>query len=175
MFSTTNLFISVATTLIMIQTIRVKREELSAVIQFLTKHISEPLFRGLSEKAQREYQEEGKLIPKSGSVSVGEGVFFSSSLQNALYFAKGILLNSSRKQLDAEGQVVDTRIPEYDSEIRARLNQKLGKGNYSGWKLWEEIQKQDTITYEGGARENYVYTRRLPVEKSELIAEIKFI
>ncbi|MEK6969085.1 MAG: hypothetical protein AABW48_01525 [Nanoarchaeota archaeon] len=159
----------------MIQLIEAKRADLPVIIQALIKPISEPLFRGLSEKAQQEYLREQQLLPKEGSLSVGRGVFFTSDLHYALSFARERLLVSSKKLLDAQSRCIDTRISGYEQEIKSRLDQQKGAGNYSGFELWAEIQKQDTITFEGGPAEHFVYARRMPVNKEELIAEIVII
>ncbi|MFH1636898.1 MAG: hypothetical protein ABIB71_00565 [Candidatus Woesearchaeota archaeon] len=158
-----------------LQRISVRKKDLEKVVQEIISRVKGPLFRGLGQKAQKDYESKGVLMPYCGSLGVGEGVFFTSDLCYALSFMKGILVISSREKLDGQGKAIDTREKAYETEAREKLDMELGAGNYDGWRLWGEIQKSDTITYEGGPQDSYVYSRREPVTKGELLAEIRIL
>ena len=145
--------------------ISVKRDEIKKSIVEIVKNIKEPLYRGLGEIAEKDYLKRGKLILYEGNMSVGRGVFFSNDIGYALKFAKNYLLITSREIIDPENKVIDTRIKGYDEKIREKL------GEISGWGLWQEIQKYDTITVESNS--GYVYTCREEMDSDKLIYEIK--
>lgn len=151
--------------------ITAEKDELAAILADLGAE--DMLYRGLSEKSEEEYRETGILLPHDGNMSVGCGVFFTDSLGYALGFAKKTLLITSRRRLDPEQKAIDTRIEGYAGKARASLDVRSGRGNYTCWDLWAEIQRDDTITDEGGS--GYVYTRRTAVSKDELIAEINIM
>ena len=74
--------------------------------------------------------------------------------------------------LDPEGRAIDTRVAGYDAEAKRTLDQRYGAGQYTGWQLWDEIQKQDTIVHANTAQNSYIYTSRLTIRHEELISQI---
>ena len=139
-------------------------------IQELTEEIEEPLYRAIWTS---DYSNTKNLEPQSGSYSVGKGGFFTNNPQYAKSFLGHTLLITSRQKMDPENNAIDTRGNGYDRKIRAELDQRLGTKNYNGFTLWDEITKHDTITYEGGSKNTYVYSKRMPVTQDELIAVIR--
>jgi hypothetical protein len=106
-------------------------------------------------------------------MSVGTGVFFTNDPQYAIGFLKEVMLVTARATLDPKKQAIDTRITGYDQKIRQQLDRRLGPGRYDCWRLWAEIQKNDTLTSDTDDKTKYVYTRRAPVEAHEILAEIR--
>lgn len=159
----------------MIPTIEATREDVPKVLQWLVSDLEEPLYRGLGEQAEEEYKQTKRLAPKNGSLSVGKGVFFTNNAGYAVNFAKNTLLVTSKRILDPEDRAVDTRKRGYDAQFRIMLNNELGIGNYDGYVLWDEICKHDTIIREGGADDEYIFTRRRPVQEEEIIAEVRLL
>jgi len=151
------------------------KEELPTAVQKIAGRLDEPLYRGLGEMAERDYRKEGVLKPYEGSMSVGKGIFFSNNPKVAADYTRKTVIVTSREILDPARKAIDTRKKGYEDEARRRLNQLLGEGKYTDWQLWEEIQKEDTITSQGEAEEEikaYVYTRRRQVIQEEIVAEI---
>ncbi len=151
-------------------TITCTEQQLKEKILELLDGVSEPLYRGLSEQAQRDYQREGKLLPYDGALAVGKGVCFSSDLEKALSYRRGNLIITSREKLDPQKQVVDTRQAGYDKKAEQRLRQQ--KNSFTGYELWEEVLRDDTITRIMPEATDYVFVKRTPVTVEEIIAEI---
>lgn len=152
-----------------------KQEDLAEMIKNLVLNVREPLYRGLGHLATQDYQREGLLLCYDGELAVGSGVFFTNRWEEAFYFAKsGLMVVSSRDLLDSRGEVIDERVNGYDLVAKNKLDLELGVGNYNGYRLWAEIQKKDTITRSSLNGDTYTYTKRKPVTKEELIAEIMF-
>jgi hypothetical protein len=145
--------------------VRANKQQLRETLANLTMGIQEPLYRGLGSEAQIEYEKTGELTPKSG-------VFFTNDAGFAQNFAKQIILLTTKEGLDPKNSAVDTRKEGYEGPFKKRLDQEHGKNNYDCWTLWSEVQKHDTITYEGGPETRYVFTKRTPVTKDKILAEI---
>ncbi len=154
-------------------TITCTESELKEKISPLLAEISEPLYRGLSEKAQQDYLRENVLLPYESSLAVGRGVCFSNDLEKALSYRRGKLIITSRDKLDPQRQVVDTRIHGYDQRAEQRLRQR--KDKFTGYELWEEVLQEDTITKISPNADDYVFVRRTPVTVDEIIAEIEIV
>ncbi len=154
-------------------TITCTEQQLKEKISELLAGIAEPLYRGLSEQAQRDYLREGVLLPYEGSLAVGKGVCFSNDLEKALSYRRGKLIITSRDKLDPQRQAVDTRLPGYDQRAEQRLLQK--KKSFTGYELWEEVLQEDTITTISPQAADYVFVRRTPVTVDEIIAEIEIV
>lgn len=150
----------------------ITEQELEEMLKEIAGQGDELLYRGLGYEAEAEYRTGKDLEPRWGSISVGKGIFFTNSLDYAISFAKNIILITTRKTLDSEGKAIDTRQKGHEKEAEEKLDRELGKGNYTDYRLWEEIQKSDTITYEGGPEQNYVYTKRGSLAREKIIAEI---
>ena len=157
----------------MIRVIHTTRDNLRKAITSASQGIQEPLYRCLGRATQEEYEKEHKLLPRDGCMSVGTGVFFTNDPNYAIGFLKEVMLVTARTALDPEQRAIDTRITGYDQRIRQQLDRTLGPGNYNGWRLWAEIQKNDTLTSDSDDKSKYVYTRRAPVEAHEILAEIR--
>lgn len=136
---------------------------------------TELLFRGLSRKAQEDYKNTKILKPQHGSLSVGTGVFFSNRLETALSFSEGTLIITTRELLDPTNKALDTRIKGYDQKAIQKLTKLKGEGNFTGYDIWEEIQQNDTITYEGGPQNSYVYTARKPIKENQILTELSLL
>ncbi len=154
-------------------TLTCTEQQLKEKISELLAGIAEPLYRGLSEQAQRDYLQQGVLLPYEGSLAVGRGVCFSNDLQKALAYRRGKLIITSRDKLDPQRQAVDTRMPGYDQRAEQRIRQR--KEKFTGYELWEEVLRDDTITTISPQADNYVFVRRAPVTVDEIIAEIEIV
>ncbi|MBW3015794.1 hypothetical protein KY330_05195 [Candidatus Woesearchaeota archaeon] len=152
------------------ETVKAQKENLKKIVEELVKGLKEPLYRGLGSQAESDYRKEGRLKPYSGSISVGKGVFLTNNLDMALSFMDKTLVVTTREKLDPEKKAVDTRKPGYDKKAREKLGEKA-----SGLEVWEEIQKEDTITFEGGPADSYVYTARKPLTKDQLLLEVAVV
>jgi len=152
-------------------TLSCTEQQLKEKISELLHGIAEPLYRGLSEQAQRDYLKEGVLLPYEGSLAVGRGVCFSNELEKALSYRRGKLIITSREKLDPQRQVVDTRLPGYDRKAEQRLRER--KPTFTGYELWEEVLQDDTITKLLPDSLDYVFVKRQPVIPEEIIAEIE--
>jgi len=159
----------------MVKCFNVRRGELQKTIDGVLKDAKEPLYRCLGKQAKEDYEQKGALQPYDGSMSVGCGVFFTNNLDYALGFLDEMLVVTDRKMIDPDECAIDTRMKGYYEPIEDRLRQTLGEGNYNGWTIEEEVQKNDTIRYEGGSRDAYVFSKREPVPKDKLLAEIRII
>jgi hypothetical protein len=142
------------------------RERMPQIFDSL--NLFQPLYRGLHGKTQSTFTTDGLLHPQSGSLSVGTGVFFTNRLEYAMEFMDDILVVSSQKNLDPENKVIDTRVSGYDIPFKIQLERT--HGTYTGFQLWDEIMKKDTITYEGGPPGTFVFTHRKSLTKKSLIA-----
>ncbi len=151
-------------------TITCTEQQLKEKISLLLDGVSEPLYRGLSEQAQRDYQREGVLLPYDGALAVGKGVCFSSDLEKALSYRKGKLIVTSREKLDPKRQAVDTRQAGYDQRAEQRLRQR--KESFTAYELWDEVLQDDIITRIMPGAPDYVFVKRTPVTQDEIIAEI---
>ncbi len=60
--------------------------------------------------------------------------------------------------------VVDTAKPGYDAPARERLDRELGPGNYDGYRLWAEVQREDTLLRDGPTRRTYIARRTITDE-----------
>jgi hypothetical protein len=155
------------------QQLEVRREDLTEVVQQLTKNVEEPLLRAFSSQAQQEYEAEGKMKPHDGSLSVGCGVFFGSDLEYVKGFLRKMLIVTSQELLDPEQKAIDTRVKGYYQPLRDKLDQQLGEGNYDAFRILEECHKHDTITKESPL--GYVFTKRGEVGQNEILAEIRIV
>lgn len=156
--------------------IQCTREELATKLGGLVTQKNELLYRGLGEKAERDYRQKGYLLPYEGCLAVGKGVFFTNDLGTALTYAEtGIIIVTAREQLDPSTQVVDTRLAGHDLKARERLEARIGCGKYDGYALWDEVLKEDTITSDYPHPDKYIYTRRRAVQPEEIIAEVRVI
>jgi hypothetical protein len=159
----------------MVQKLRAKREELEKILGEILPGVKEPLYRCLGSKAQTDYEQQGTLLPYEGSMSVGCGVFFTNNLDYALGFLDEMLLVTDRTRIDPDQRAIDTRQKGYYAPIEERIRANLGEGNYNGWTIEEEVQKSDTISYEGGPKDAYVFSKRGQVKSDKLLAEIRVI
>jgi hypothetical protein len=151
------------------------RDQLATLLVEASQDLKEPIFRGLDHEACEEYKKEGQLNPKSGNFSVGTGVFFTNNPVYAQGFAKTMLVITTRATLDPQKKAIDTRIEGYDTSFRHKLDEERGGNSYDAWTLWEEIQKHDTITYEGGPQSSYVFTKRTPVTRERILVEVTIL
>ncbi|MBI2103168.1 hypothetical protein HYT55_04970 [Candidatus Woesearchaeota archaeon] len=154
-------------------TITCTEQQLRGKLFDLLDGVSEPLYRGLSERARRDYHREGVLIPYEGALAVGRGICFSNDLETALSYCKGKLIITSREKLDPKRQAVDTRQAGYVQRAEQRLRQR--KKKCDGYELWEEVLREDTITQITPNATDYVFVRRTPVTVDEIIAEIEIL
>lgn len=152
------------------KTIYTKREGLEETLDRLGENLSEPVYRALHGKSQEEYLRTSVMSPKPGSLSVGEGVFFTNSTKYAVSFEGNIVVIADLRKFREKSKVVDTRVCGYEREYEERLRQE--KPGFNGYDLWFEIQKDDTITIETENKSEFVYSRRKPVAKDELEYEI---
>ncbi|MBW2967230.1 hypothetical protein KY362_01965 [Candidatus Woesearchaeota archaeon] len=148
------------------------KEELLKELRRITEDVAEPLYRGLGKEAEKDWQEEGIMKPKCGSMSVGTGVFFTNKPEYATDCAGGVMVVTARNLLDPDRTAVDTRVKGYSEPFRERLAEK---GEYDGWAVEAEVQKHDTITRETMDEQMYVYTKREQVGKDKVLAEIRII
>ena len=154
-------------------TITCSKELAQTKIADFVKNIPETLYRGLGSLAAQDYQKQGQLLPYDGNLAVGKGVCFSSRLEEALGYSKGTLIITTREKLDPQKQAVDTRLANHDIPARNRLEQK--KISFSGYDLWEEIQKEDTILANKPEQSDYIFVKRTAVTQQEIIAEVLII
>jgi hypothetical protein len=159
----------------MVKQIQATMEELPKVLGEILPQAKEPLYRCLGKNAQNDYEKNGILTPYDGSMSVGCGVFFTNNLDYALGFLDDLLLVTDRTRIDPDQRAIDTRQKGYYAPIEEKLKATLGEGNYNGWTIEEEVQRNDTISYEGGPEGAYVFSKREPVGREKLLAEITII
>lgn len=148
-----------------------ENELLDCVKEFAT-NTPDLLFRGLGEVAESVYRNKGFLNPFEGNLSVGTGVFFSNSFEMAKSFMKKTLILCKKSHFEEKEVAIDCRIQGHEAPFRAMLESSLGK-KVSGYEVLYAIQEHDTITYEGGPVEAYVYTRRGTVHGHEILAELR--
>jgi hypothetical protein len=158
------------------QLVHVKKAELEDKIKELSRGIQEPLYRGLHSECNIEYLNEGMMYPKQGDLSTGTGIFFTNDPTYGISFANGIITIADLARFRKMSRVIDTRNPEYVTEIKERTTKHLGR-EPNGYEIWIELVGNfDTITnIREGDHDNFIYTRRVPVSKSELEYDIRII
>jgi hypothetical protein len=142
----------------------VRRQDLPTTVAALAATLDGPLYRGVARSALEEYCRAHTQTPRDGDLSVGEGVCFTTDLDYALTFCDGLLLVTDQARLARGRRVVDTAKPGYDTAARARLDKRLGPGNYDGYRLWAEIQEDDTILATAGKGRTYVARREITTD-----------
>lgn len=147
----------------------VKREDLHDTLRLIdaTFRDDEPWFRAISSTTIDDYVNSGLMIPQSGDFwRVGEpGVFFTNSYVAVISHAdsRKIIVATTRKLLDPEGRVVDTRVRGYDIPFKERFP------DIHPYDFWREVTKNDTITTDGNS---CTFSKRSTVTKKDLVAEL---
>lgn len=142
----------------------VRRQELPTLIAALARDLDRPLYRGLGTTALAEYRTAGTQTPRDGDLAAGCGVCFTTDLDYALAFSAGVLLVADQARVARGRTVVDTAKPGYDTTARERLDRELGPGNYDGYRLWAEVQREDTWLADGPTRRTYIARRTITGE-----------
>ena len=143
--------------------VTVRREELPRTVALLTRTLKRPLYRGLAGVALEEYRTHGTQTPRDGDLAAGRWVCFTTDPYYALAFSKGVLLVADQARIARDRTVVDTTRPGYDTATRRRLDAEIGAWNYDGYRLWAEIQRDDTILAEG-TRRTYVTRKAITLD-----------
>lgn len=131
---------------------------------------TELYFRGLGAAAEDEFNQTNIMQPKEGDLSVGTGVFFSSSLRYAKTFAKKRVLVSCRELLDPQKIAYDLT----DKYISQALFNDYAKRypQKSALEVYAKILEHDTITLPQSVADARTYTARRPISKNSLLGQL---